>query len=439
LATSAGPSGSTAAELRAYGEPGAAAGQDGGEATARLTFQDILANPNDPNLTFRYAQQQVADGDLKGAVGSLDRMLIQNPQLNEVRLFYAIVLYRLDDIVEAEAELARIDVEALPPGLKAEHGRYSGLIGQRKQATRYNASLGVGFEYDTNATAAPASGTVAVLGFPLGVAGSVDDFGFIGTTSLGFLHDLGRQQEADLAGQVTLYANEQASVAAQSNHSASGRLGAIFRTSFAELSPYLEGGNLWLSHDQFYTFGGVSLRAVRRIHQRFSGEVRLRYRYEDFDPIAESLTASDRTGHRYDVSAGGTYRFAPGRSFNFSATYTRKSAAMAFEAYEGISVDGALIVALFDRHFLQVQLSGGIRGYDAMDPFIGLLAREDQYLRARFAYGVPVAAFLASAPSILADIHLIPAFEIYRQQSNLPNFDFNNYKVSLMITKRFEF
>ncbi len=429
-----------AAEVRASDESGAAAGQDGGEAAARrLTFQDILANPSDLNLTFRYAQQQVADGDLKGAVASLDRMLIQNPQLNEVRLFYAIVLYRLDDILEAEAELQRIDVEALPPTLKAEHARYSGLIGHRKQATRFNASLGVGFEYDTNATAAPSSGTVSVLDFPLGVAGADDDFGFIGTTSLGFLHDLGRQQEIDLAGQVTLYANEQASVAAQSHHSASGRFGAIFRTSFAELSPYLEGGGLWLSHDHFYKFGGVSLRAVRRIHQRFSAEARLRYRYENFDPIAESLTAGDRTGHRYDVSAGGTYRFAPGRNLNFSATYTRKSAAMAFEAYEAFSVDGALIVAVFDQHFVQVLLSAGFRDYDAADPFVSIRTRQDQFLRARFAYGVPVSAFVASAPSALADIYLIPALEIYRQDSNLPNFDYNNFKVSLMITKRFEF
>lgn len=429
-----------AAEVRASGEPGAAAGQDSDKVAARrLKFLDVLANPSDPNLTFRYAKQQVGDGDLKGAVGSLERMLIQNPQLNEVRLFYAIVLYRLDDMVEAEAELARIDVEALPPGLKGEHARFSGLIGQSKRATRYNASVGVGFEYDTNATAAPATGTVAVLGFPLGVAGAVDDFGFIGTTSFGFLHDLGRQQETDLAGQVTLYANEQAGVTSQSNHSATGSLGAIFHTSFAELRPNLEGGNLWLSHDQFYTFGGFSLSAVRRIHQRFSGEVRLRYRYEDYDPIAESLTASDRTGHRYDVSLGGTYRFAPGRNFNISATFTRKSAAMAFEAYQGISVDGTLILALFDRHFLQVQLTGGLRGYDAFDPFIGLLAREDQYLRARLAYGVPISSFLDSLPPILANIHLIPSFELYRQQSNLPNFDYNNYKVSLMITKRFEF
>ena len=92
----------------------------------------------------------------------------------------------------------------------------------------------------------------------------------------------------------------------------------------------------------------------------------------------------------------------------------------------------AALVVLSTFGAITVSMMRGPRVYYAM-------AREDQFLRARFAYGVPLSAFLAAAPAVLADIHLIPAFEIYRQQSNLPNFDYNNYKVSLMITKRFDF
>ena len=65
---------------------GALAAEETGDG-GLVSFQDVLANPQDAGLSFRYARQQVAAGNLTGATASLERMLIHNPDLHEVRLF----------------------------------------------------------------------------------------------------------------------------------------------------------------------------------------------------------------------------------------------------------------------------------------------------------------------------------------------------------------
>ena len=56
------------------------------------------------------ARRQIADTDLLGAAGTLERVLIANPEAPEPRLLYASVLCRLDD-----SEGAAIEVRLVRP------------------------------------------------------------------------------------------------------------------------------------------------------------------------------------------------------------------------------------------------------------------------------------------------------------------------------------
>jgi Flp pilus assembly protein TadD len=70
-----------------------------------VTYEDVLANPDNIDLNFAYAQVQIARGDLKNAAATLERILLIEQDLPRVRLLYAIVLFRLDNLDEAEREL----------------------------------------------------------------------------------------------------------------------------------------------------------------------------------------------------------------------------------------------------------------------------------------------------------------------------------------------
>ena len=74
-----------------------------------VTYEQILADPDNLSLNMRYAQTQIRNGDIKGASGTLERMMILMPDNMNIKLLYAAVLYRLDDIPEAKTVLDGIN------------------------------------------------------------------------------------------------------------------------------------------------------------------------------------------------------------------------------------------------------------------------------------------------------------------------------------------
>ena len=102
------------------------------DANRKITFAQILADPDNIDLNFQYAKNQAAEGDLRGASGTLERILLINPDLPQVRLIYAIVLFRLDNINEAEREFRAVTGSNLSPNLRAEIAGYLKRIEQRR-------------------------------------------------------------------------------------------------------------------------------------------------------------------------------------------------------------------------------------------------------------------------------------------------------------------
>ena len=58
------------------------------ETVKDVTFEEVLMDPDNVKLNFAFAQAQVAKNDLLGAASSLERILMVNPDLHEIRLFY---------------------------------------------------------------------------------------------------------------------------------------------------------------------------------------------------------------------------------------------------------------------------------------------------------------------------------------------------------------
>jgi len=77
-------------------------------------FRAMLANPSDLDLTFRYAELAVAFGDLEGAIGAYERLLLINPNLPHVRLALGELYLKLESTEAARSylEAARDDAGA---------------------------------------------------------------------------------------------------------------------------------------------------------------------------------------------------------------------------------------------------------------------------------------------------------------------------------------
>ncbi len=90
------------------------------EAGERVTYADVLQHPDDVELNYLYAQSQVESGDLRGAAATLERILLLAPDLARVRLLYAVVLFRLDNLNEAEREFRTVSELPMPDSLREE-------------------------------------------------------------------------------------------------------------------------------------------------------------------------------------------------------------------------------------------------------------------------------------------------------------------------------
>ena len=122
-----------------------------------VAYEQILADPDNIDLNLRYARSQIARADLKGAAATLERILLVNPDLAQVRLLYGIVLFRLDNMEESERMLKSVLALPTQPTLRDEVEEYLRQIRLRRKMTRWLASLSVGFQFDTNRNAAPSS------------------------------------------------------------------------------------------------------------------------------------------------------------------------------------------------------------------------------------------------------------------------------------------
>ena len=124
---------------------------------AHVSFEEVLKNPDDVELNFQFAKQQVAENDMLGAASTLERILIANPKLDQIRLFYLVVLFRLDNMTGAQQEIEILKTRSLTGDLQAELKRYEKEIKKRKRSTHLSISESVGMGLNTNRNASSSS------------------------------------------------------------------------------------------------------------------------------------------------------------------------------------------------------------------------------------------------------------------------------------------
>ena len=79
--------------------------------------------------------------------------------------------------------------------------------------------------------------------------------------------------------------------------------------------------------------------------------------------------------------------------------------------------------------------------YDASDAPVSAKRRRDEVFRYRLTYGAPLGFLLGSGwlPRMLEDVTLTAEVERFRANSNIPNFDYGNWKAQALLTKTWRF
>jgi hypothetical protein len=358
-------------------------------------FDTVLLAPDDQELNIGFARRAAAAGDLLSAAASLERLLLQQPNWHAARLFYAVTLYRLEDLQGARRELELLEAVELTALQRAELEKYRRLIERRDRLFAVSGSLNMGLLYDSDATAALAN----LIDVGLGGGPRDDGIGFTGGGRIRLSWRLGpdsgtsfyilgsTQGRKDLSGPSleTLRADLAVGLTGEFGSRTSWQVGGLLRHVQLFGDPYMTeiGGRLALGH---------------RLSHLTALDASAEATHQDFDEpllaeLVPGLAPDARSGARLALSAGITHRISGAATMAGEAGWEEKDADYRPLAYSGPHVSASLQSQLGRGAYSS--LGGSVRflTYKAPDPILGGPRRKETRSFARAALGAPISAF----------------------------------------------
>jgi hypothetical protein len=406
-----------------------------------VTFEEVLKDPDNLELNYAFALTQVRQGDLLGALSTLERILLRNPGVPRVRLLYAIVLFRLNAVQEAERELDNVLKLQMDDGLRRELEYYRGQVKRSQQATKFTAIVRFGWNYDSNRNAAPLTRGIVSSGSFVSVPGEVETHSLETFARLEVEHDLGFQARHRLIASATgLY-----DLSLKSDRFTLGAIdvrGGIaldLRPIEVRIQPHYRWAHL--EDDTVLQATGGSIRVDWPTKQDLHFFAYFQGEYQVFNATNRADVSRERTGAEWRGGAGVRWTIVPEHRVTLSAAGIRKEARAGFFDYTGAQVGLEHGWLLGRGMFLLSSASWEGQWYDEADPNINSTKREDNILRLRTIFGIPFATLTGwtTAPRPLRDVGISVGFEYSRAFSNIDNFRFHNYRVTGALTKRFDF
>jgi len=415
------------------------------ESSRRVRFEEVLEHPDDPELNFRWAQTQVADGNLTGASATLQRLLLNQPDLHRVRLFYAIVLFRLGSMAEADAQFLLLEEEqadATGPIVRGQAKLYRERISQQSRRTRHALLISGGSTYDSNKNSGPLSDQISFFDtrVALGSANrSESDSGWFSLAQWSTEHDLGRQEDQQVVARTTYFHSQQDDFRLFDVQALNFDVGLRTRGAGTLIHPKLVVDVVDLSREKYLRSVAAEIEAHRPLGQRLLAEARLRVTHEDFDGTPDTATAAERSGYRTTLNTDLGYTLSPYQRLSFNLGLTHKSANKTYHAYSGWELGLSHQWITRSGAFLLTGASLGFDRYRKNQDSISVSKRRDLRSRVRASIGLPLGAVLGSRFTNLRDLVLSVSGEAQISRSNLPNYEFRNRKLTVSFSKRFGF
>lgn len=408
-------------------------------------FQEMLQQPANLDVLFKFATLASQTGDLEGAVSALERMLLINPDLPRVRLELGVLYYRLGSFEVARTYLeAALKAPNMPPDVRARAEKFLAEVQSRQNPSRLSADFFLGWRYQTNANLGPSSSSVRLFGQSANLNQSstgAPDWGVVASAQFRHSYDFGLQDKSALETQLTAYANRQFGIAT-ANVSlldfTTGPRFQVFNGIFQDvtLRPFLTLGQIWVYDTPYYSSYGGGLEGNVLVLDRLRNTSNFTYRRHNHADNWYLTTNSSYTGMEYSGTTAFQYQlsglvtlFATGTGTRFQADLTP------IQSYELLGASGGFSFRFDDPLFksglpwsFTVSYSYQWWRYDAADPTV-----DPDVIRRQLDSVLNV---VLSVPFDDRTTFSLSAGRFIRT-SNVPNYEFNNNNIMFGISWRF--
>ena len=130
-------------------------------------FKAMYQDPVDLDKAARFAELAIAIGDLEGAISTLERMLIYDPDLLQVRMELGILYFRLESFDQASVYLRGVLLDdSVPDEILNQVEIVLQKINERTSIHSFSGAVYAGARYQTNANTSPEDNQILLFGQP---------------------------------------------------------------------------------------------------------------------------------------------------------------------------------------------------------------------------------------------------------------------------------
>jgi|GEM_PF-1700432 len=423
------------AKVKAEQQAAAAAQASRQQSTDQdVSFEQVLAAPDDVELNERYAMTQVRHGDLRGAATTLERVLLVAPDRVRTRLLYGVVLFRLDDAPDAVRELDQVlATPGVPEDARAEAEDYRRAAASRLRDSHFDARITLGGGYDSNRNVAPGNSQVLVFDQAGTLTpGPTHDWNaqFIG--SVGASYDFDGPHGDTLFTRFTDYRQDQNMVHLLSLQVYTPQVGATIRTRWADITPSVSYDYVDLSmpSELYLRSWNYDLRVSRRINREWDAFADFTASQQVFYDTDQITDGSDRSGFQFTYQLGGAWTPDPADRFALTVEHQRKFAIQVYDAYrrEGLTFD---YTRLLGRGcFALAGITMNFDRYEQPEPAISVINRNDNGFIPHATFGAPLDPLWRGLRGFTGTL----SFQYQAEQSTVENYTYSNAEVTGLIS-----
>jgi tetratricopeptide (TPR) repeat protein len=358
-------------------------------------FQEMLRQPANLDVLFKFAGLASQTGDLEGAISALERMLLINSNLPRVRLELGVLYFRL-----ASYEVARTYLEAalkapnVPDEVRTRAEQFLAQIDKQQERSRFSGEVFFGFRYQSNANLGPATSTVRLFGQAANLnqsAVGASDWGAVSTAQVRHFYDFQTQDKATLETVFTAYANRQFQLTT-TNVSlldlTTGPRFEVFKGIFEEvtLKPFASAGAIWVNDTPYYASYGSGLETTVLLANGLRNTTSALWRRHEHNNTSYLPTNSLFRGTEYTANSILQYQLTPIVSVFASGSAQRYMSDQAtYYSYQLWGVGGGMSFRFPDPVLktglpwtVSLSISEQWWHYDAPDPLVDPTTFRDQ-------------------------------------------------------------
>ncbi len=408
-----------------------------------VTYAEVLKDPDNVELNLMYARTQIKHGRLDKAQVALERVLIQTPDAQSVRMLYAIVLLRLDNRVEAKAVFRSLLDDELSDEDRASINDFLAAIDARDKRTHFALSVGAGMQYDDNKNSATTGGRLLFLDLEVqSDAAEQDDYSKVVSISFEGRHDLGLQRAYEVYGRVSGVGVDQNEVSELDMLYGKVDIGGSLPLEIGNVDVSINAANVRLGAVPYMRAHGLRIRwDAPQNGSIYSPYLEVSSTSQSYQDTASAATRSDQNGWSHNVSIGTIINLASDKRLDANVSYLTKTAKEKYHAYTRYGAAASYTQSYDAGIFTIARAAYSKSSYREADTFVSTKKRSDHVVRLGGTVGLPLGSIVDAdlVPESARDIVLTAGIEYSKHISSLANYDYDNWNGKVMVNKKFQF